>query len=179
MKINTTRKTKIYQAGDEVTAQIAECKETNGNLGFKLFIIENGVTSSNFFYHSINSYADKGAYYLDLLLNHLNVPEGIEIDERWFLGKRVQVILGDYTNTAGKTYLNIASYVRQTGEKETIKKIDPFINESDLTADVKFDKFVTDVDSATQKPATKKPKKVPGEDTNPNRPDFMKLIQDE
>ena len=53
MKINTTRKTKIYQAGDEVTAQIAECKETNGNLGFKLFIMENGKVSSNFFYHSI------------------------------------------------------------------------------------------------------------------------------
>lgn len=181
MKFNTTRKTKIYQAGDEVTAQISEVKETNGNLGFKLFIVENGVVGSNFFYHSIGAYQGKGAYYFDLLLNHLQVPENIEIDEKWFIGKRVQVILGSYTNPSNpeKTYLNIASYVKPTGDTEKINGIDPFINGSDLTADVPFD-MVGGL--AFEKPATttkKKKKETPGENTGVDRPDFMTLIQEE
>ena len=176
MKINTTRKTKIYQAGDEVTAQIAECKETNGNLGFKLFIMENGKVSSNFFYHSIGSYDGKGAYYFDLLLNHLQVPEGLEIDEKWFIGKKVQVILGSYTSQSdtSKTYINIASYVKPTGETEKIAGLNPFPNGSDLTADIRFDR-------APDEPALpKKTKKtVPGENTSPARPDYMKMLEDE
>lgn len=178
MKINTTRKTKIYQAGDEVSAQITEVKEGNGNLGFKLYILENGVMGGTFFFHSIGAYQGKGSYYFDLLLNHLQVPENIEIDEKWFIGKRVQVILGSYTNpaTPEKTYLNIASYVKPTGDSEKINGINPFINGSDLTADVTFEKFAAD-NTPTQKKTTSK--KTPGENTSPNRPDFMKLIQDE
>lgn len=173
MKISTNRKTKIYQAGDEVTAQIDETKDSNGNLGFKFFIVENGVMTNSFFYHSIGAYEGKGSYYFDLLLNNLNVPEGLEIDEKWFIGKRVRVILGDYTNTAGKTYLNIASYVKQTGEKEELRKIEPFINGSDLTADIPFE---TEKKLPPKKSATKK---TPGMDTGVARPDFMALIQEE
>lgn len=171
MKISTTRKTKTYQAGDEVTAQITEVKEANGNLGFKLYVMENGVMGSTFFFHSIGAYTDKGSYYFDLLLNHLGTPEGIEIDENYFIGKRVQVVLGQYTNAQGKTYLNIASYVRPTGDSEKIAGIDPFINGSDLTADVPFE-----IAKALNVP--KKGKKTPGENTAVNRPDLMSLLEE-
>ena len=175
MKISTNRKTRQYIAGDEVTAQIAECADKNGNLGMKLFILENGKPGNTFFYHSFGAYADKGRYYFEQFLNHLQVPEGLEIDEKWFIGKRVQVVLGERESpTDGKKYLNIASYVSVVDSSE-VKAIDPFINGSDLTADIPFD----DAKPVNKKEVKSPPKKkVAGENTSPTRPDFVALMDE-
>lgn len=175
MKINTTRKTKQYRAGDEVTAQIAECQDKNGNLGMKLFIIEDGKPGNTFFYHSYGAYQGKGSFFFEKLLDHLNVPEGIDIDEKWFVGKRLQVVLGERVSpTDGKAYLNIASYVNVENSSET--KINPFINDSDLTADVPFE-LVDGVAFESPKPAKKK-KGPPGETAIDARPDYTALLNE-
>ena len=130
----------------------------------------------SFFYHSFGAYQEKGAYYFEQFLDHLKVPEGITIDEKWFIGKRVQVILGERQSpTDKKFYLNIASYVNVTESVET--PVDPFGHNNDLTQDVPFD---TDSDNAaTPTPKVNKRKKItPGETAIDQRPDYTTLLNE-
>lgn len=179
MKISLKRTTKSYVAGDEVTAQITEVNENNGNLGLKLYIIENGKPGTTFFYHSIGSYAEKGRYYLEQLLNHIGAPEDGEIDEKWFIGKRVTVILGDYiAPSTGKKYINIASFVDTSNF--SVEKVDPFGKDNDLTFDIPFGKdeqqsLPFDSDEPKKKTKTAKQK---SETLMIERPDFTTLLDD-
>lgn len=177
MKISLNRTTKTYSAGDEVTAQIIECTEKNGNLGLKLAIIENGKPGNTFFYHTIGAYADKGRFYLEQLLDHLKAAENGEIDERWFIGKRVTCVLGSYTNpSTAKTYINLGSYVNSVDA--SLDPVDPFGHNNDLTADVPFQPD----EPNTVKQSVKRVRKAVTADekvsTIDQRPDYTKLLDD-
>lgn len=120
MKLNTTRKTKTYNSGDEVTLLITESKEVNGNLSLKTVIVDGSNPTNVIIYHTVGDPTGKGVYYFDQLLNAIGVPEGVEIDENYFKGKRFNAILGK-KEWQGKEYLTVGTFISANLEEEIDK----------------------------------------------------------
>lgn len=163
MKFNTTRKTKNYSAGDEVTVQIAEIKESENrkSIGMKLYIIEGNAVTNTFFFNSIGDPMGKGSYYLDRFMDAVGVPEGLDIDLNYFVGKRFSCILGE-DNRTGKNYLTVDKYLNSDME-ETTESFPFSLNEGEVS-------FMDD------KPTKKGVKKGKNPDT-PTRIDYTEAFE--
>jgi hypothetical protein len=137
MKFSTNRQIKKYTAGDEVTVQISEIRETaNGHINMKLLIMDGNTPSSVFFYQTIGDPLGKGRYYFESFMDAVGIPEGLEIDLPYFNGKKFRCVLGENTYN-DKTNLTVATYIKADGDEVDVKD-QPVIGLPPLTNDVEF-----------------------------------------